>query len=228
MQRIVQPEILDELPPEHSLAIGSRCDLVRLNRIMGNVGIFHRHFRRTFPERPPRRIVELGSGDGTFLLRLAQRFGSDWSGADVTLVDRQPVVSGATLGGFTGMGWSAQVASADVFAWLEQQQEPCDLMLANLFLHHFEAKALRRLLGLIASRSMNFVACEPRRGSFGLMSARLSWLIGCNSVTRHDVVVSVRAGFAGRELTDHWPGGAGVVRERAAGAFSHFFAAARS
>ena len=44
-----------------------------------------------------------------------------------------------------------------------------------------------------------FVACEPRRSrARRSLGSRLLGLIGCNDVTRHDAVVSVRAGFRGR------------------------------
>ena len=31
------------------------------------------------------------------------------------------------------------------------------------------------------------------------------WALGCNDVSRHDAVVSVRAGFNGAELSALWP-----------------------
>jgi hypothetical protein len=47
-------------------------------------------------------------------------------------------------------------------------------------------------------------------------------------VTRHDAVVSVRAGFADRELSALWPSGmTWTLRERARGLFSHCFVASR-
>jgi hypothetical protein len=51
-------------------------------------------------------------------------------------------------------------------------------------------------------------------------------LIGCNAVTRHDAAASVRAGFAGRELSALWPARPGWrLREGRAGLFSHLFVA---
>ena len=57
-----------------------------------------------------------------------------------------------------------------------------------------------------------------------MRAAKLVGLIGCNSVTRHDAVVSVRAGFTNRELSDLWPTqGAWLLQEQRAGLFSHLF-----
>jgi hypothetical protein len=48
-------------------------------------------------------------------------------------------------------------------------------------------------------------------------------------VTRHDAVLSVRAGFAGRELSALWPSADGwKLEERRAGLFSHLFVAHRA
>jgi hypothetical protein len=101
-----------------------------------------------------------------------------------------------------------------------------DAIVANLFLHHFDDAELQRMLGLVAMRTRAFIACEPRRSPTALTGARLLGLVGCNDVTRHDSVVSVRAGFAGTELTALWPKVDGWrLEERARGVFSHGFVA---
>jgi hypothetical protein len=66
----------------------------------------------------PLRLVELGAGDGSLLLRVARR----WSGlgvtAEVTLLDRQNLVSTETRRAFAALNWSVESVAADVFAWL--------------------------------------------------------------------------------------------------------------
>jgi hypothetical protein len=52
-------------------------------------------------------------------------------------------------------------------------------------------------------------------------------MVGCSEVTRHDAIVSVRAGFAGRELSMLWPAEGWDTAEKSAGLFSHSFAARR-
>jgi hypothetical protein len=53
--------------------------------------------------------------------------------------------------------------------------------------------------------------------------------IGCNAVTRHDAVASVRAGFAGTDLSTLWPGKSEWrLAERRIGWFTHAFLAARN
>jgi hypothetical protein len=71
-----------------------------------------------------------------------------------------------------------------------------------------------------------FVAVEPRRARWPLFCSRLLWAIGCNDVTRHDAVVSVRAGFSRNELSSLWPDKQNwQLTEQSAGAFSHLFIA---
>lgn len=223
MKRIVQPELLDELPPDDPLAIHSRQDLRRVNAWMGH----HRLMAQTLTElvavHPPNQITELGAGDGDFLLRVAQKITPRWPRVEAMLIDLQNNVSGDTLAAFQSLSWRADTITADVFAWPLIKS---DLVIANLFLHHFEEARLAELLHLVAHRTNLFIAIEPRRGLWPSTCSRLLWAIGCNDVTRHDAVVSVRAGFAGRELSRLWPDQPGwQLTEKSAGAFSHLFIA---
>ena len=224
--RMLEPEWLDVLPHEDPRAVRSRRDLVRVNALMGNTRIVARELSRV---NGLRSVAEIGAGDGSFMRAVLRRLGP--REIDVHLIDRQP------LGTVT----------ADVFDWLSDPAGPhVDAIVANLFLHHFDAARVERMMTLIARRTRAFVACEPRRSATALAGARLLGVVGCNDVTRHDAVVSVRAGFAGRELTALWPShvipaepapavvkpGAGIqcgsewkCEERAAGLFSHVFVA---
>jgi hypothetical protein len=103
-----------------------------------------------------------------------------------------------------------------------------EVVVANLFLHHFQDVRLAELLSAVASRTRVFVAIEPRRAPWPLITCRWLWAIGCNSVTRHDAAISVRAGFSGRELSALWPADPGwELTERPTGLFSHLFVARR-
>lgn len=229
MKRSVEPEWLDELPHDYAGARASRGDIARLNRAMGNGQILEDLLRQGMGGRAPRRIVELGAGDGTLMLRLARRFASEWKGVQVVLVDRKNALLAETRAGFNALGWELETAVADVFDWLQKSDAKTDIMLANLFLHHFREKELAGLLALAAVRTEVFAACEPRRAALPLIFSRMVGLIGCNSITRHDAVVSVRAGFAGSELSALWPANREWRRrERSAGLFTHTFLAERN
>jgi hypothetical protein len=103
-----------------------------------------------------------------------------------------------------------------------------DAITANLFLHHFTESPLASLLAKLAPLTPLFVVCEPRRGALPLLGSRLLWAIGCNDVTRHDAVLSVEAGFSGRELSALWPEPSlWQLHEDAARLFTHCFVARR-
>jgi len=233
LPRRVRPELLDELPPDDPRAVRSRRDLRLVNRIMGTRSLLLRALDAAL-DAPPRAIVELGAGDGRLLLALAGKRARRWPAAHAGLLDMQPVVAPDTLAAFRGLGWSAEVIAADVLDWLARPDASADVVVANLFVHHFDGERLERLLAGIAARARAFVCCEPRRGWLPLAGSHLMGLIGCNEITRHDAVLSVHAGFRGAELSAAWrralPGGAGSwrLRESAAGAFSHVFMATRT
>ena len=223
--RSLEPEWLDELPAGDRRAVRARRDLRVLNRIMAHGLVLGRALRAAVSREAP-RIAELGAGDGTLLLRIARRmrFRGD---ADVVLVDRQPAVTADTLASYREIGCRVRIEAADAFDWLSGEAQ-YDAIVANLFLHHFDASALARLFSMAAARTAVFAACEPRRARFPLAGSHMLGLIGCNDVTRHDAVLSVRAGFAGSELSALWPSSAGwKLEERPAGLFSHLFVAQR-
>ena len=174
----------------------------------------------------------MGCGDGRLLLGVAEALASSWPPVQLTLLDRQPLVDAATVAAYASHGWQARNEVVDVLAWAAETGDAtarCDIVVANLFLHHFEGAELAALLAAVARRADAFVACEPQRGRLALVASHLVGFIGANAVTREDAVLSVHAGFAGKELTAVWPeAGKWHRREAGAGLFSHLFVARRS
>lgn len=235
--RAVCPEILDELPPGDARAIRSRRDLQRVNHVIGSCGILSRAARHTLASgarQTPLRILELGAGDGTLALRTAMRLATSWPVAELTLLDSQALIAEATGAAFAHLGWTLRLLTVDALEWAraltrQQLSNRWDVILANLFLHHFEEDGLRELLSAVADRCDAFVACEPRRSAFALIGSRLLYALNVSADTRHDAIVSVRAGFRDNELSRMWPASPTRWRlmERPAGLFSHLFVAAR-
>lgn len=240
MRRIVGTETLDQLQPDDPAAMQSRRDLMRVHRVMGTRTILSRGWRvLVSPERAASalRVLELGAGDGTLLLRLAASLAPAWPRVQLSLLDRHDAVAPGTLAAFARLGWSVQVLVTDVQAWATAHQEPAlglpdsrwDLITCTLFLHHFNDTGLGLLLAAAASRCDRFFACEPRRSPAALLASHLVGALAANAVTRGDAVLSVRAGFQGDELSALWmsSGGAWRVREGRAGPFCHCFSARR-
>jgi hypothetical protein len=220
MDRVIEPEWLDELPTEEPRALHSRADLRRLNWLMDHAGILAREL--SFAAKP-QRVLDLGGGDGAFALRFLKATG--WRRCEVVMADRRPVISPKIRDGFAALDCSVTWLQCDVLNGLESAGA-ADIIFANLFLHHFQEPELKRLFDDIAARTKIFIACEPRRSPLAVMASRCVGVIGCNAVTRHDAAVSVRAGFHDGDLSRLWPEKTGWnVRERAAGLFSHLFVA---
>ncbi len=230
MERSLQAELLDELQADDPRAVGSRRDLRRINALMGNARLMARAVRGAAPQAAPRRIVDLGAGDGDFLLRWVRRMAPLAPGTEVLLVDRQDTADAGVVTALGACGLKPQRVQADGLEWLRAQPAKSGTwVLANLFLHHFTPESLRELLNAIAEKAELCGACEPRRGWWPLAASRMLGLIGANAVTRHDAAISVRAGFHGGELSALWPADSKwLLREHRAGLFSHLFLAQRT
>lgn len=239
--RRVQVEELDHLPSEDPAAKRSRRDLLRVHRAMGTVGIMARGCRQLLTTSPvagapshtrPLRILELGAGDGRLMLRVARALGKSFSHVELVLLDRQDIVTDETIQAYAALGWKASTCVVDVHDWASDVAlgNQHDLVVTTLFLHHFEGAELDTLFRAMALTSTRIFACEPRRALLAQAGSRLVGLIGANSVTRHDAVLSVQAGFCDNEISAHWPQEAGnwTLVERAAGPFSHVFSAIRT
>ena len=229
LQRRVEPEVLDDLAADDPRAQRSREDLRRIHRFMATLAIIRRGLDRGTAGFQPRTVLELGAGDGSMMLRLAGQRAARWPDVRVTLLDRLNLVPPSALDGLRRAGWTPSVVAMDVFDWLAISDERrWDVVYANLFVHHFAGAELRHLLADIAARARVFLCCEPRRTRLPLAGSHLIGLLGAGPVTRKDAVLSVRAGFRARELSELWPDRERwTLREYSAGLFSHCFLAVR-
>lgn len=184
MDRIVSPEILDSLPGGDPEAVRSRGELRLINAIMGNHRWLLRRVRALW--QPGWRVLEIGAGDGGLGARLAGVIPPDALSA-IDLAARPPRWPDA-----------AQWRQDDIFS---APMPDAEIVVANLFLHHFEAGELARLGAGIPSTCRVFLCSEPARRRVHLwQGAVLAALARFGRVTRHDMPVSIRAGFAGEEL----------------------------
>jgi len=230
IERSLQAEWLDELPADDPRAIRSRGDLRRINALMGNARLMSKALHGVTRQSTVRRIVDLGTGDGAFLLDWVRRMPSLAPGTEVLLVDRHDAADARIVTALYARGFRPRSVQADGLEWMRAQPvETGTWVLANLFLHHFTPERLRLLFIAIAEKAELCCACEPRRTLASLLASKMLGLIGANRVTRHDATVSVRAGFHNRELSALWPVQPHwSLREQRAGLFSHFFLAQRT
>jgi len=225
-QRLIEPELLDSLPVNNPQAIASRRDLVRINAVMFQGAIMARLLRAHLL-RKPLRILEIGAGDGSFMLSVARRLAGQWNDVDLVMLDQADLVTQARRAQFAALGWRVQTVTADVFDWIARPDiGGFDVVTANLFLHHFHETELRKLLAVMPRLTRLFVATEPRRSRVALWCTGWLRAIGANAITLHDAAASVRAGFSSSELSQLWPGGTAMgPHERRIGPFTHIFVA---
>ncbi len=184
MQRVVEPEILDNLPHDDPHAVRSRRDLRLVHFLMGNeswlLRVMNHHAAQT-----RQGVCEWGAGDGAFAARMAGRFPD----ASITAVDLAPRPAGLD----PRIVWH----QGDLLAGAATHG---GMLVANMFLHHFEGPQLRRLGGMCRGFRV-LVFNEPDRSRLALCwSALLLPFVG--RVTRHDMPVSIRAGFRRGELAE--------------------------
>jgi O-methyltransferase domain len=194
IQRSVIPEILDHLPADDPRAIRCRRDLRMLNFLMGNEAWIMRTLRK-FSRQAECGIADIGAGDGF----LTQKLSAAFPRAAVAAYDLAPRPAHLAA----RITWH----QGDLFT----KPAPAEggVLVANLFIHHFEEEALIELGKWLQGFQM-LVFCEPDRG---LLPHVLAWLMlpFVNDVTRHDMRVSITAGFAAGELAEllgldsaHW------------------------
>lgn len=184
-KRVVIPELLDHLPPNDPDAQRSRRDLRKINLLMGNSRWICRKIRE-FPELLGNIIVEIGAGDGTLSNELARQFPQ----TQVMAYDLAPAP--ANLEG--NVKW----LQGDIFA--QSPPEPGGILVANLFLHHFDDDALRAL-GTWFQDFELLIFNEPDRAH---LPHFLGWMMHpwINQVTRHDMHASIGAGFTEGEIPE--------------------------
>lgn len=184
--RVLQPELLDMLPHDAPEAVRAREEMLLVNAIMGNHRWIQRMIRRH--SQPGWRITELGAGDGRLSLRLCQA--GLCQASQLHALDLAPRPA----------HWppESQWTSGDV---LVQPLPESEVVIANLFLHHFTAEQLRIIGSRISPATRLIVAAEPSRLWIHTVMGRLFCsLADLNHVQRHDMQASIRAGFRGDEL----------------------------
>jgi hypothetical protein len=188
-KRLVRPEILDSLPPDHPAAVANRHDLRRINRIMGTSTWIASALERWYVEGD--HILEVGAGDGE-LGRFLRR--------------RLPVLR---RGCYTGLDLSHTRPAdwPDTWDWrrrdlLDHEFAPKPhVLIANFLLHQFTDAELARL-GRAISDIPVWIFCEPHRSRLALAGLAALRPFGLHEVSWQDGRTSLRAGFRGRELAD--------------------------
>jgi len=197
------PEHVDDPGADPAVLEASLAQVSAVNRWLGGDRGFRWALRPLLRGRPELRVLDVGSGDGTSLARLAT-----WAaGSGCTIrglaLDLHGVacrLAKRNLRRSSGI----HVVQGDAFR-LPFFPGQFDVVLASLTLHHFGDDAARRVLrelGRVAGRRVVVSDLQRSWGAYigALLLAATVWRR--NPYTRHDGPVSVRRGFTARELLE--------------------------
>ena len=191
--RQIKSEILDDLDAKDPQAKRSRRDLRRINLFMGNMRWIREEIQQLTNQTDTKlNIIEIGSGDGKFLESLKHIKGLNLKG-----VDLQPKPKSIS----SEIEWIQE----DILniSNLPQNNSDPTAVICNLILHHFTDDQLSKL-GKLISKANHIIINEPSRRLIPLLMGYLAFpLLG--KVTRHDMIISIRAGFRDRELLKFFP-----------------------
>ena len=181
--RVVQPELLDELPQDSPAAINSRRDLRIINRVLGSSDWFRQVLLARY--RLGEKVLEIGAGSGEMGQAL-RHITPDLAGLDLV---RRPIDWPADAGWF----------ETDVFAFERWADYP--IVIGNLFFHHFDRAGLAQLGAGLNAHVRVIIASDPRRTRrTSRLFTLLCFLIRAHQVTRYDGRVSIDGGFRHDEL----------------------------
>jgi hypothetical protein len=182
MQRSLQPELLDALPPTHPDALHNRRDLRLTNIAMRNYAWMCRKLPAIV--RSGERALEIGAGTGELAAKLHAR-GMAVDGLDL---------------------WPRPAPWPPDREWHRTDLRTFDgwrrypVIFGNLILHQFTDADLEAL-GERIRNARAIVFSEPlRRRISQVLYRAIAPLLGANYVTLHDAHVSIAAGFRGDEL----------------------------
>jgi len=192
MNRRVQDEWLDGMDADDLAAVRSRRDLRLINTMMGGERWIVQQLREC---EGITHCIEIGAGEG----RLAESIKASFPEMKVSALDRiaRPV----------GLSEEVEWIQGDVFQLNDVvRMRPSVAVVANLFVHHFEDGELQNLFEMLDGVGVILLA-EPYRSKGAILLGKMIYPL-VNDVTKHDMIISIEAGFVKWELTrllgDRW------------------------
>jgi SAM-dependent methyltransferase len=198
MRRIPTAELLDDdlgTPGEISASLD---DLWRINRRLGGVSSSLRMLDHFFLRTGARaaRILDVGCGDSRLSGCLRAELLQKGIQTEFFVLDRRL----SHLQGGQPAAAGLRPVVADVFA-LPFPQETFDVVMCNLFLHHFSGEPARELLRSLARVAKSAVLVNDlERHILPMLFIRFAYPFARSRLTRHDGPASVRQAYTRSEL----------------------------
>lgn len=195
---------------------GALRDIGVVNRLLGGRRIVLRAVEPFLEELRPGetlRVLDVGTGAGDLPIAIAEHARGHSRRVKITAVDRDPCTAAIAAGATTGYP-EIRVVQADAFR-LPFQPGAFDLVIASLFLHHFDHRQAVRLLRAFSRLGKRAVLINDLRRhllpwSFIYLASRATRR---HPMFVHDGPLSVLRGFTLPELSAIGKdAGAGVAR----------------
>ncbi|MDE3178684.1 MAG: methyltransferase domain-containing protein [Acidobacteriota bacterium] len=198
MNRKPSDELLDHGQVSTNDRLACLDDIWRINQrwggISGTLAMFEHFFART--GRHPIRVLDVGTGDGRLAARLQRELASLNFKAEFTVLDRQLI----HLRGDGSHGPAIHRVAGDVLS-LPFRPGSFEVVMCNLFLHHFSGEAATRLLrSLAAAAGEAVIVNDLDRRWLPYLLIRFAPLIARNRISRLDGAASVRQAYTRGEM----------------------------
>jgi SAM-dependent methyltransferase len=195
-RRSTAPELMDTEPVDLETLEACLRDLERINRWTRSYALTLRWLERVVAQHGRRRllVVDVGSGYGDMLRRIAAWARCRGIGLDLVGIDRNPHAAIAAARA-TPPEASIRYLTADVFD-LPDEPRP-DLVISALFAHHLDDDQLVRFLGWMETRArLGWLINDLHRHVLAYRVARWApGLLRMSRLVRHDAAISVARAF---------------------------------
>lgn len=197
-ERSRETEWMDTVPVSPSDFASCLGDLARVNvvtRAASPTLLFLRRASRAWPRERPLRVLDVGSGGGDMLRRIARWGMRRGQALDLVGLDLHPHSTRAAVQA-TPAGWPIRYRTGDVFDL--PSGEGFEVVVSSLFTHHLADADVVRFLRLMEERaSLGWFVNDLHRHPLALtgfqaLSAAMRW----HRFVRHDGAVSVRRAFS--------------------------------
>ncbi len=198
MRRVPSQEWLDDDLGTPREIHQSFDDLWRINRWLGGVSGSLHLLERYFDRRGSRpvRILDVGSGDSRMAAHLQAELVRRKRSAEFVALDRR--LSHLRNGNYSSGSLLRIVADVSDLPF---PKESFDLVMCNLFLHHFsEGEAVELLCRLAEIASEAVLINDLERNPLPYIFIQVAWPFARSHITRHDGAASVRQAYTKEEL----------------------------
>lgn len=199
--RASECELLDRPDSDPRLAEQSYHFMRSVNHVGGGTRAVRAFLARELSGRTsatPIRIVDLGTGGGDIPVALSEWAASRGHHVEFTCVDHHAAALALARKWADAAPGTIRFQQADIFEY--HPAEAFDYAIASMFLHHFSADEIDRLICHLRRfvRKALFVN-DLHRGLLNYAACYLATL-GRAAEIRHDALLSVRRGFRRRDL----------------------------